>query len=714
MTRNKPSSAKRVLCTLILSALSAQLSAQTTLEDGSTVVYEADYFTEYRPVNAQDMLRRIPGVSIPNGGGGNASRGGRGLGGGGGDQVLINGKRTAGKNNDVGGVLDRITADQVRHIELIRGTSGELDVRGSSQVVNVVLFEELDSNSISYEVNADRYYDGTVQPGGSLALSGKQDKLNYSFGIVAEPRYDHNVRKENSILGDFSPNDTIREDRVREQTSYELTSNITYEINPQSSFRLNALYGQNDNPTEVDRITTDLTGNTPTLLTEYEDIPGERDNWELGGDYEYRRENGDRFKVLFISNEDNELSTRERYVLDNGGAEKTLYLSSDKTTRERIVRGSYTMGLYEGQALEMGIERAQTIQDSSLKYGIPGDEADRSDSYGGLVPTGTLGATETVEEIRYEPFLVHNWKISPKLSLESSLVWETSELTQTGLTYNQRDFQFLKPKLDIRYDVTSRFQLRTVLARDVRQLSFSDFVASTDNDDNDSDTQVGNANLAPETTFTADLNAEYRLPNDTGVLSAKIFYMEHYDKIERIDVSTSPTDLRSTNGNIGDGDMWIGRLDADVRLGMLGLPNVLVNSRFELRDSEIEDPFLGIDRRFTNYDRGRFQLGFRHDVPRFNLNYGMEMNTRFDGNTKRYDIKDLEISSSDVFVSAFAEVVAFGGLTFRFDVRNVTNNEFCRERRRFDGHIRDNVLKEIEYQCSGSGRVMSLKINGTF
>jgi outer membrane receptor for ferrienterochelin and colicins len=160
--------------------------------------------------------------------------------------------------------------------------------------------------------------------------------------------------------------------------------------------------------------------------------------------------------------------------------------------------------------------------------------------------------------------------------------------------------------------------------------------------------------------------------------------------------------------------MWIGRLQANVRLGMFDLSNVWINSSIEVRDSKIKDPFLGIDRRFTNYERGRFNFGFRHDVPRFNMNYGINTSTRFDGNTKRYDIDDLEISSSDLYANVFLEFVVLGGTTIRFDARNATDNEFCRERRRFDGHIRDNILEEIEYQCSGSGRVLSLKINGTF
>ena len=35
--------------------------AQNASEDGSTVVYPAAYFTEWRPITAGDMLARIPG-----------------------------------------------------------------------------------------------------------------------------------------------------------------------------------------------------------------------------------------------------------------------------------------------------------------------------------------------------------------------------------------------------------------------------------------------------------------------------------------------------------------------------------------------------------------------------------------------------------------------------------------------------------------------------
>ena len=40
-------------------------------------------------------------------------------------------------------MLQRIASSQVQEIQIIRGTSGDLDVRGSGQIINVVLFEEL-------------------------------------------------------------------------------------------------------------------------------------------------------------------------------------------------------------------------------------------------------------------------------------------------------------------------------------------------------------------------------------------------------------------------------------------------------------------------------------------------------------------------------------------------------------------------------------------
>ncbi len=707
------------ILTLSLLAVSSA-SAQDSVSDDTTVQYPASYFTQYAPVTAKDMMDRIPGLQGSSGGGGfspgGGGRGGRGFGSGsGGSQILINGKRTAGKNNSTGGLLDRITADQVNYIEIIRGTSGELDVRGSGQVVNVVLFEELSNSSVSYEVNMDRYRDGTNEPGGSVSYSNKIGNLDFVLSAGAEPRYEHQEGEEDSILGDFSPNDRVLEDRIREQTSYDYSANADYEISTNSSFRLNGLYSENDNPTEVFRSTTDLTVTPNIIDTEREDIPGEQSNWELGGDYEFLQENGNRFKVLFISNSYDRSSVRERYnVASDGSESKDLFLSSGSTTRERIVRGSYTFDLRDNQDIEFGAERAQTILDSDLGLGIASSTGTPSADFGGLVPIPVSNAKSTVEEIRYEPFLIHNWIINSRMTLESTLLYETSTIEQWGDINNKRDFDFVKPKVDYRFNVTPTLQLRGSAEKVVSQLSFSDFVASTDSQDNDSNTLAGNANLRQMWFWKYDFNAEYRLPDDVGVVDANIFYHDHHDVIDRIDISTSEDDLQSTNGNIGDGKMYGLTLNASIRMKMINMPNLLVSSRFNVADSEITDPFTGIDRRFANFGRGRLSINFRHDFPQWNMNWGAGWNNRFDGNQKRYDIDDVVSSLGEPMVNVFMEFVAFNDITFRFDARDATSNDQCRERTRYVGRLSAGILEEIEDQCSSRGRVVSLKINGNF
>ncbi len=301
-----------------------------------------------------------------------------------------------------------------------------------------------------------------------------------------------------------------------------------------------------------------------------------------------------------------------------------------------------------------------------------------------------------------------------RMSLETMLLYETSEISQTGDVTNKRDFDFVKPKLDFRFDLNPQLQLRGIIEKEVRQLTFADFVASNDDQDVDSNTQAGNANLRQQWLWKYEVSGEYRLPNDTGVVDAAVYYHQHHDVIERIDVSTSPTLLESANGNIGDGTAYGLRLNASVRMRMLNLPNLLITQSLTVQDSKIEDPFLGIDRRFQFDARGFNSIGFRHDLPQWRMNWGGRWMNRHDGNNKRYDIDDIELVAGDPRATLFVEYVDPRGITYRLDINDVDNTLGCRERQRFLGRISSGIIEEIEDRCSGSGRSLAFKVNGTF
>ena len=714
---------------LLLGLIAPEINhAQDATEDGSTVVYPAAYFTEWQPITAGDMLARIPGQDTngrgsggggfggPGGFSGSPSRGGRGLGSGAGStEILINGKRNAGKNNSTQQMLQRIASSQVQEIQIIRGTSGDLDVRGSGQIINVVLFEELSSTSFSYQGSLNYSQDDAIQPGGTFAVNGQRGEIDYTMTLRSQPRYRNSLNNESSILGDFSPNDTVTEEVTTDGANNELSFNLAYAINSKSTLQLNGLLAERDAPTDIERVTSNLRSNPVAHLVEREANPNPRDNWEGGFDYEYTFDNGARFKLLGIANQDENLRIRQRFerFADNT-EELNLILKSNSITKERIVRGSYTFDFLQSQSVELGGERAQTTLNSALALGLLNASGAPSTALGGLVPVNLGLANSKVEEIRYEPFAIHNWRINPKLTLESTLLYETSEINQTGDAQNSRSFEFIKPKIDLRYNITPMFQVRGSAERIVNQLSFADFVAANDEQDNDANTLRGNAELRQQTQWRYTLNSEYRLPSDIGVVSAEFFYADHQDVIDWIDASTSEDALASANGNLGDGVEYGATLTASIRMAMIALPNLLVNSTLSIQDSQVTDPFDGRKRRFRNYQRGRFTLTTRHDIPEWRFNWGTQYFDRLDGGMFQYDIKDFEFSVGEPFFGIFAEIRDRRGITYRLDVRQLTDGSQCRERWRYDGRRSDGWLRELEYRCTHGGTQPSLTITGNF
>ncbi|MDG2421345.1 MAG: TonB-dependent receptor plug domain-containing protein [Gammaproteobacteria bacterium] len=719
---------------LFLISVADTVFAQENVGEESTIRYPAGYFSEWAPVTAQDMLDRIPGLDVGNSGfGGSSSRGpsssrsrggssgrggGRGFGGGSRNtEILINGKRTAGKNNSTGGQLSRITSGQVDRIEIIRGTSGELDVRGSGQVVNVVLNEQFNEASLQYDFNAEQSRDNTLKPGAEISYNGQRGGLNYQASVRAFDPYFYTISREYSMLGDFSPNDKILEIRKGDPGGGALTTNLDYEINQNSSARFNATWTDGRSTNDTLRKTTNLKVSPHVENFQIENSPGIYKNWEVGGDYEFNTVAGSRWKILFITNSLVRANTRERYdVLGESSQEKNLYLDSWNETKERIVRGSYTFDIFKDQDIEIGAERAQTILDSKLALGISGIEGTPSPAVGGLIPMPVSNANSTVEEMRYEPFIIHNWIFNARTSLETSILYEDSEITQRGDIAKQRDFSFVKPKVDFRYDLTPQLQLRGMIEKIVEQLTFNDFVAASDDQDEDSNVQAGNANLRQEWFWNYEINAEYRLPNDIGVLSGRVYYEDWHDRIERIDVTVDESQLQSANGNIGDGERYGLNVSASMRMRMIGMPNLLVSASAIVEDTKVIDPILGDERRMMGMPwRGRSNWAFRHDLPSLNLNYGMNLQDSFDGGRLRYDIDDIEYGSGDPFWGAFVEWIGPQNITFRLEAQQIIEKaKMCRERHRFVGRISSGILEEIEDQCSRSGPIISLKMTGTF
>jgi len=700
-----------------LPAGAQQIPGPEDATDDSTIVYPASYFSEFLPVSVNDMLSRIPGINLAmgrgrGGPGGGGNRGRRGLGSGEGE-VLINGQRVTGKNSGGRDQLDRISADQVDYIEIIRGTSENIDIRGGGQVVNVVLLDVLSTSSTTVEIRSDRSRDGTIDTGGQLSYSGQSGDLNYLLHLEASPRYNASQSREFSYDPDYNLQEIRYEDSIRDELEYQVSGNVGYRFDGQV-LQLNALYEtRGDSPSSRDRGIYDLVNDR--IHQQREDNNSKRYSWEVGGDYERDFAGAGTYRFLFLANDREFQYTRNRSDLLDDGKVPNLFLHNLGRDRERIARTSFTFDVADRQGLEIGVEGAQTIRDSGLRMGldIPGE---RSPAFGNLVPVAVDNSGSKVEEIRYEGFAMHNWRLNPRMSLESSMVLETSTIEQRGDVFNSRDFEFVRPQVDYRFDITPSLQLRARIEKDVQQLSFSDFSASSDNSDDDQNTQAGNPDIRQEQSWRYELNLEMRLPNNLGVVNSQLWYRDLEDVIERVDVSPSPDDLRSARGNIGDGKRYGLNLDVSTRLPMLGMPNALLTTGIRLGDSEIIDPFLGQKRRQPGNERWSTNVGFRNDMVEQGLTYGMFYAHSSNGGSGRteIDIIDIEERIEDPFLMAFVEKKAFENFTFRLESRNITESEYCRKRTRFVGATADGIVEEIEHYCNGSGMELAFRVSATF
>ena len=716
------SASNHVLLFILLlsgSLFSTSALAQEPTTSDSTVTYPAEFFAQYEPFSVNDMLDRIPGISVARGnsGGGDggpgsssgANRRGLGLGG---DQILINGRRTTGKENEGNSQLSRIPANQVQYIEIIRGTSGNLDVRGGSQVINIVLLEAESSSSIAYEINADHLHDGELKPGGKISLTGQRGALDYLFSAESEPRWERRKGFENSFLVDGAPNDNVSRVTTTDSQPLVFSANLGYEFGVNDIAHINAQYEDADAPFIGERTIFNFVNTPRKDIVQFDDNNNSSEFWEIGGDYEHTFANSARWKTLFIVNQKEDDNLRERFDIGATSRELDLFLTNFNRYQERIIRSSYSFAFAGSQNLEFGIERAQTILDSSLQLGLLSGSGIASQVFGGLPEVNNANAT--VEEIRYESFIIHNLQINSRMSLESTLIVETSEISQSEDVNKKRDFDFIRPKVDYRFDITPSLQFRATVQKDVSQLSFNDFTANTNSADDDQNTIAGNPELRQEQSWRYDLNLEYRFNDDNGVISSNIYYHDLEDVIDRVDVSTEKT-IQSANGNIGDGERYGLSLNGSLRLNVIDQPGILVTAGLNLESSSVADPFLGIDRRLNRQGRGDYSLGLRHDMPQRNVNYGFTYRNNILDGRKVFDIDRIESYNSDPFSILFIEYQGFEGMTLRFEASNPHESERCRVRLRYSGGtIATGALSEIEDSCSHAGEKYAIKIRGTF
>ena len=684
-------------------------SATPAQSDGTIVAYDRSYFEAFNAFTALDLLRRIPGIQdlleSPNspGAGQQAQRGFGSTG----APILFNGRRLSGKANDPLDALQRIQVRQVERIEVIRGSVPGYDIRIGNEgtVVNVVLEESLAAGSGSWQAGVEYFSSGRWRTNGKLSYAGDFGPLSYILSAEADPRWTARYTDDTYVLPpDPTPFGRIRLVNQTSDTDYTGTVGLTYAFNNGDVANLNGFFTDGreltkqliDSFTILSPVSEIFTGRT--LLTR--DHAGDVE-WEIGGDYEHAFGNGDSMRGLFVVTSDKRPLEINFFSTPPGGQEIQTLRQLEKSDRgEKIVRSFYNWARAPGHSLEVGGELAfNSLHQNNQQF---------ANSSGELVPVDLFNSDSTVKETRLESFTQYSWQILPKLYVEGALDTEYSRLKQWGTDVStSRSFFFVKPRLDVRYDVGQRTQVRGRILRTVSQLDFSNFVTSvTTNDVRIGVIQAGNPNLVPEKTWTFEVTGEYRLAEDQGVVSLRTFYNDITDAIDKILIIPDVAGA----GNIGSAHSFGAELKAGLRLDRLGLTGASIDASGTLQDSSVRDSFTLQQRPLQSFQNYLWSISYRHDTSWRQLSYG----ATFTGSDARFG-SDIDFTQAFKFKpdwEAFAEMPAVG-LTFRLEVLK-TPRIVTRDRLQYIGNRAGGNLLRQELRFDTFDTTFKFFVKGTF
>ena len=657
--------------------------------NGDAQVFEPAYFAQFAPRNALDMVDRIPGFSIS---GGN-DQGQRGLGQAT-QNVIVNGERLSSKSESVRDQLRRIPATDVVRIEILDGNATSIPGL-TGQVANVVYTSNGASGQFEWTTGFRPHNTEAQLFGGEISVIGSSGALDYTVSLS----------NENNRFGADGPVSITDRDGALIESQYsklsgkfdnpKISTAFSYDFGGDVTANLNLSYGSDFFSRKEPETAIDSAGVTRTreALVE-EDGP----EYELGGDIQFPFGPGS-LKLILL----------ERFERDNYSSTVIDRLSDDSPPRgfrfeqtngagERIGRLEYDWKLW-GADWQLSGEAAFNRLDrrSRLFELAPGGEFVQL-----AFPQGNGGVTED----RYDASLSISRSLSSTLSVQVIGAMEFSTIEQTGFAANSRSFKRPKGSFAATWKPRDDFDISVTLAKRVSQLSFGDFLASVSlNNDNQNG---GNNELVPYQSYNVEIEANKTFGAWGSLkLEARKAWFEDF-----IDWFPLPGGGEA-RGNIGDADRLHLQANATINLDPLGFRGARVDLEVVKRDMNVIDPFTGLNRPFSYDQEGSFEIDFRHDVPRTDWAWGVNLD-HFDQApyARRFEIgREWE---GKVFGSLFIEHKDVLGLTVRARANNLLGARDYFQRTVFDGPRPEGAVRFEEYRSRRIGPIFRLTVSGDF
>lgn len=646
--------------------------------EGAIVSYAPDFFAKISPNTALDMVNALPGFSLDTG---NGVRGYEEAAG----NVLIDGQRPATKSEGVDSVLKRMLATHVARIDVIRGGAPGIDMQGKTVIANVITKKENGARGVFHygdQHSTDGRRWGTLRIEGS----GKIDDRTWEGGLTVSGFTDDGFG--DGPLTDTNGDGTPRRAAHIHSQGWGTVSTLTGATEAPlagGSLRINGrLNDQVYDSAELD------TFHAPDSHTEHDHQDDNYFQSELGA--RYTRAFGGRTTIETVALRQDK---HENYADAFDAPSNAQIFKQDTTTSETILRGVAKFQQTKDLSWEGGAEGAYNTLQNNILF---------SDN-GAL--TKLPAADVQVDEKRGEVFGKAVWRPFAKLTIETVIREEGSNIASSGDVNLSKTLYYTKPRLAVTWAPDAENQFRFRYEREVGQLDFGAFVASTTL--NAGVVTAGNPNLVPQQDWASEIAYERDFWGG-GALVLTARHLEITDAIDRAPIRAPDGGFFDAPANIGAGSENDFIVNLTVPLDKLGLKGAQIRGDYTRRISEVTDPTTHGRRPISNQHPSDWEAHYSQTVGK--VIYGVDA---YGGWQQRnYRFNAIQIDKLQTFVTPFVEWKLNPKLSWRIELDNITARGFKHTFENWNGPRNLVPLDLVDLRSVNPGRVIYIRLRKTF
>lgn len=604
---------------------------QRRLSTAAKIIIGREDIERYGDSSLGELLKRLPGITMP----GRPGRGGaprlRGLGNGY-TQILVDGERVAR-----GFSLDELSPDQIERIEILRAPTAETGARAIAGTINIITRGGYNKrvNNLNLSLAAEH---GLTSPSASWSRNDTAGALNYNLSVAVTHSERANDLVNSSLSENLQTGETVQQTEALKSNAkrdgLHANARLQWRADNGDVWTLLPMlvYSQNSANSHTELVQSG--GTTP-----YDHSDGASDarfyTLRLAGQWIHRLDEGDSLRLnasLGRSAWDNR-SWRENV----GGAQSGAALtqgSSQQRDSTFTFNGKYTSLLAERHSLVAGMELESNRRNEQATALFNGESS-----------LGDFDGNLRASSLRTAFYAQDEWAVTPHWAAHAGLRWEainTAGSTAAGAPELSNRSAVLAPLLHAvwRPDLDSKDQLRFSLTRSYRSPALQNLIARPSlnsmfpgrggNEEIHPD-RAGNPGLKPELASGLDVAFEHYVPGG-GLLSANVFYrrisnlMRSQTALEAVSWADVPRWV-ARQQNVGDAVTQGLELEAKFRLSEVWpqAPKIDLRANASLFRSRVAG-VPGPDNRLDQQPDGVLNLGAEYRLSGAPLTLGGNLN----------------------------------------------------------------------------------------